>query len=223
MKSVSDMPAALNAASSRAWWRSSIMVLLLAVVSSAAAWWMIAWPVVNLSRAEKHDGHFGLIYGHMIGGTIMLFLGAANLYIGSTNRHFKYHKLLGRTYLIGGTAGVVFVIYVLLSSVHNPAGTMEFTNTTISLLTLAFSWLACAAMAYRAVRNLHYDQHRDWIIRSYVLAWTFVFCRIFSRVPGVEDLGGGQAFIWLSWVGPFILCEIALQWNKTKPPKTQWL
>ena len=134
MKSVSDMPAALNAASSRAWWHSSIMLLLFAVLSSAAAWWMIAWPVVNFSRAEKHDGHFGLIYGHMIGGTIMLFLGAANLYIGSTNRHFRYHKLLGRTYLIGGAVGVVFVIYVLLSSAHNPAGTTEFTNTTISLL-----------------------------------------------------------------------------------------
>ena len=63
------------------------------------------------------------------------------------------------------------------------------------------------------------------MIRSYVLVWSFVFCRLASRVPGVEDMGGGEAFIWLSWVGPLIVCEVALQWrsgseiaSRTKPP-----
>lgn len=202
-----------SAAPTKGSWRSPLTILVLAVLSSAVAWWMIAWPVMTFGRAEKHVDHFGLVYAHMIGGTIMLFLGAANLYIGTTDRHFKYHKLLGRTYLIGGTAGVAFVVAILLSPAHNESGTVTFSNSTVSLLTLSFAWLACAAMAYRAVRNHQYGQHRDWIIRSYVLAWSFVFCRIASRVPGVEELGGGNAFIWLSWVGPFILCEIALQWR----------
>ena len=143
----------------------------------------------------------------------MLFIGATNLYIGSTNKHFKYHKLFGRIYLIGGTIGVAFVISVLLTTAHKRDGAGIFTNMTISLLTLAAAWLGCAAMAYRAVRNHHYGLHRDWIIRSYVLAWSFVFCRLFSRVPGVEDLGGGEAFIWLSWVGPLLICEILLHWR----------
>ena len=68
-------------------------------------------------------------------------------------------------------------------------------------------------MAYRSVRNKRYDSHRDWMIRSYVLAWSFVFCRIASRIPAVGNLGGGEAFIWLSWVAPILLCEIGLQWN----------
>jgi hypothetical protein len=83
----------------------------------------------------------------------------------------------------------------------------------MSTLTLALAWLGCAAMAYRAVRNKRYDSHRDWIIRSYVLAWSFVFCRIASRVPEIDGLGGGHAFIWLSWVAPLIICEFALQWR----------
>jgi hypothetical protein len=68
-------------------------------------------------------------------------------------------------------------------------------------------------MAYRAARNRRYDTHRDWMIRSYVLAWSFVFCRVASRVTDIAELGGGEAFIWLSWVAPILLCEVALQWR----------
>lgn len=182
-------------------------------ISSAIAWWMIAIPVATFSSVEKHADHFPLAYLHVLGGTMMLFLGLANLYVGTTGKHFQYHKIIGRTYLIGGTIGALAAIVITLNPYHKPAGSGTFTNTTVSLLTLASAWLIAAAMAYRAVRNGRYDAHRDWIIRSYILAWSFVFCRIASRVPGIGDLGGGEAFIWLSWVAPLILCEFALQWR----------
>ena len=69
-------------------------------------------------------------------------------------------------------------------------------------------------MAYRAIRNRVFDEHRDWMIRSYVLVWSFVFCRIASRVSDVDQLGNGQAFIWLSWIVPLIVCEMVLQWPR---------
>lgn len=214
MKGVSGLPTTIGTKIDRPWWKSwAAVVLFTALVSSAVAWWMIAWPVMSFANTEKHAEHFGWVYAHMIGGTIMLFLGAINLYIGTTSRHFKYHKFLGRTYLIGGTLGVVFVVIVLLSTAHKRDPSIIFTNATISLLTLAAAWLTCAAMGYRAVRNKRYGLHRDWMIRSYVLAWSFVFCRLVSRVPGVEDLGGGEAFIWLSWVGPLLICEVLLHWR----------
>jgi len=74
-------------------------------------------------------------------------------------------------------------------------------------------------MAYRGARNRRYDSHRQWVIRSYVLAWSFVFCRIAGRVSDLDELGGGEAFIWLSWVAPFIACEFALQWSATSKVK----
>ena len=43
------------------------------------------------------------------------------------------------------------------------------------------------------------------MIRSYVLVWSFVFCRIASRMTDIGQLGNGEAFIWLSWVGPLIV------------------
>ncbi len=214
MENLGELPSPIPTQSVRARWRTPAILLLLgALLSSAVAWWFIAWPVMIFANVETHPEHFGLVYAHMIGGTIMLFIGAINLYIGTTGRYFKFHKLFGRTYLIGGTLGVAFVVVVLLSTAHKKDPAVMFTNVTVSLLTLAAAWLACAAMAYRAVRNAQYGQHREWIIRSYVLAWSFVFCRIASRVPGVADLGGGEAFIWLSWVAPFLICELLLHWR----------
>jgi hypothetical protein len=198
----------------QSWWLSPLGLLFIAgVFSSAWAWALIAAPVATLSNIGKHVGHFGLVYVHMLGGTIMLFFGAVNLYIGATRRHFKYHKLVGRAYLIGGSLGAVIAIVIALGPAHKSDGTVMLTNLSTSLSVLASAWLAAACMAYRAVRNRRYDSHRDWIIRSYVLAWAFVFCRLASRVPSVGEMGEGQAFIWLSWVGPLIACEIALQWR----------
>ena len=196
------------------WWRSSAGVLLLAaLLSSAWAWWLIAAPVITLGNLPRHAGHFPLLYVHALGGTTMLFLGAFNLYIGSTRRFSKYHRLVGTAYLVAGCIGVAVAIAITSSPAHKTNPAVTFTNTTVSLLTLSAAWLAAAAMAWRAVRNKRYDSHRDWMFRSYVLVWAFVFCRLASRVPEVNDLGGGQAFIWLAWVGPLLVGELALQWR----------
>jgi hypothetical protein len=198
----------------RSWWTSPMGVLLiLGFLSSAVAWWMIAWPIASFANQAKHVGHFRRLYPHMIGGTIMLFFGAANLYIGASGQHFKYHKLIGRVYLIGGSLGTIAALTINLTLAHKSGTAGIFTNSTVSIVMLASAWLGSAAMAYRAVRNKRFDSHRDWVIRSYVLAWSFVFCRIASRVPEIDGLGGGYAFIWLSWVAPIIICEFALQWR----------
>ena len=196
------------------WWRSpSAMLLIAALASSAVAWWLIALPVLTFDAVGRHAGHYGALYGHTFGGTVMLFLGAINLYIGATRTQFRYHRLIGGTYLAGGLLGVTAAVLITLLARSHKTDGVVFTNTTISLLTLSFAWYAAALMAWRAVRNKRYDAHRDWMVRSYILIWAFVFCRLASRVEGVEAMGGGAAFIWLSWVGPLVVGEIALQWR----------
>jgi hypothetical protein len=202
------------ASTMRSWWISPAGILLLAgLLSSVVAWLMIAAPVATVSNAPRHAGHFPLVYVHMLGGTVMLFFGAANLYIGASRRHFSYHKLIGVIYLCGGSIGAIAALTIALSTAHKSDPAVILSNTTISLGMLALAWLGCAGMAYRAARNRRYDSHRQWVIRSYVLAWSFVFCRIASRVSDLDEMGGGEAFIWLSWVAPFIVCELALQWR----------
>jgi hypothetical protein len=199
-------------------WSPGGALLVIGLLSSLAAWWLIAWPVVTFANADKHAGHFGLTYLHAAGGTVMLMLGLANAYTGSSRRFFEWHRLIGRLYLGGGAIGAISAVAITTGPAHKAAGAGVFTNATVSLVALALAWLLAAGMGYRAVRNQRYDSHRAWMLRSYVLVWSFVFCRLASRVPGVSDLGGGEAFIWLSWVGPLVLCEVALQWSAGSRP-----
>ena len=202
----------------RTFWRTrNGAILAAAVFSSAAAWWMIAWPVMALRNMADHEGHFVLTFAHVAGGTGMLFLGALNLYLAVCNDRFRLHRRVGRLYLLIGTFGAVTALAITLSPAHKNAGSPLLTNASISLSLLSLAWLAFALLGWRAARNRRFDSHRDWMIRTYILVWSFVFCRIASRVSNVETLGNGEAFIWLSWVGPLIVGEIALQWRQGSP------
>jgi uncharacterized membrane protein YozB (DUF420 family) len=182
-----------------------------ALATSAWAWWTFAWPVITGASRVRHVDHFALTYAHMIGGTIMLVAGSAALFIGWTRRGFRHHKWIGATYLIGGGLGAALGLGLSLRNSH------RITGITVATGTLAAVWLVAAAMAFRAVRNRRFEAHREWMVRSYVLTWTFVGCRIAGRVPSLDTLGdaGGAAVVWLSWVLPLVACEVALQWRAT--------
>jgi len=183
-------------------------LLAAAIVSSAIAWWMIAWPVATLANTASHKGHFALTFAHMVGGTGMLFLGGLNLYLAARKDHYALHRWVGRAYLGFGAFGAIVSMVISSSAAHRAPGAGVINGTSGSLLMLASAWLCFAALGWRAARNRRFVSHGQWMIRSYVLVWSFVFCRIGSRVIPIDE----SAFIWLSWVGPLLICEMVLQW-----------
>ena len=192
------------------WGTRNGMLLAAALLSGALAWWMIAWPVATFANVAVHRGHFALTFAHMIGGTGMLFLGGLNLYLAARNEHYALHRKVGKAYLAFGTFGAILAMIVTSTPAHKPPGSAILTSATVSLLTLATAWLCFAALGWRAARNRRFVSHGQWMVRSYVLVWSFVFCRIASRVIDLD----GNAFIWLSWVGPILVCEMVLQWDE---------
>lgn len=196
------------------WLTRNGLLLASAIISGMAAWWLIAWPVATLANIASHKDHFALTFAHMIGGTGMLSLGAANLYLAARKSHYALHRRVGQAYLLFGSFAAILAAWLTLSPAHKSAAGPLLTNSSVSLFMLASAWLAFAALGWRAARNRRFVSHGEWMIRSYVLVWSFVFCRIASRVPAIGELGNGQAFIWLSWVGPLIVCEMMLQWRQ---------
>ena len=195
----------------RSFWRTRNGILLAAaILSSAVAWWMIAWPVASLANTAEHQGHFLATFAHMVGGTGALFLGALNLYLAARAKRFPLHRLVGRFYLIFGGFGALTAIAITLSSAHKTG--IVLTNASISLAMLGAAWLVFATLGWRAALNRRFASHGDWMVRTYVLTWAFVFCRVASRVPAIGGLGNGEAFVWLSWIAPLIICEVFLQW-----------
>lgn len=205
----------------RSWWLSvNGLLLLAAMVSSAFAWWIVALPVVLFPDPARHADHFVHVYLHAVGGTIMLTLGAMNLFVGATRRYFRFHKFFGYTYVAAGTLASILAIVLALSNVHGSAPStvtgqiIAASDTGIALAALGFAWLVCAAMGVYRARNARTDLHRQWMLRSYVLTWSFVLCRLIGKIPAVADLGDEPVIAWLTWLGPLLICELALLWRR---------
>lgn len=208
-------PSIASERSTNGLWRTRDGALLIAaLLSGAVAWWMIALPVASLSNEAAHRGHFPLTFAHMIGGTGMLALGVLNLYLAARKTRFRLHRRVGQGYLLFGTVGAIVAITITLMPAHKPAGGPVLTNSTVSLLMLGSAWLAFSLLGWRAARNRQFASHGEWMVRSYILVWSFVFCRVASRISDIDTLGNGEAFIWLSWVAPLIVGEIVMQWPK---------
>ena len=176
----------------------------IALLSSAVFIWLIAVPAFGPQRIARHVGHLPVLYLHIVNGAVMLISGAIALRIGLTRDWFRWHKPAGYTYLATGSIASVLALIRSFDTKHTPG---------LATGALAVVWLAFSAMAFRAIRNRRIDQHRAWMIRSYVAAWTFVFCRFWTRVMPSELQGGETDMIWTTWVMPLFLTEMLLQWN----------
>ena len=188
-------------------------VIGIAAVSSLVFIWLIAVPAFGPDRLPRHAGHYALLTGHVVGGALMLISGAIALRIGLTKSWFRWHKPAGYTYLASGTVAASIALGRSFDTSHTPG---------LSTASLAAFWLMFTAMAFRAVRNRIFEQHRDWMARSYVLAWTFVFCRLWTRAAPQSLQGNENDMIWFTWVVPILLAEMFLQWNcgAARPKRT---
>ncbi|NNM77181.1 DUF2306 domain-containing protein [Sphingomonas sp. ID1715] len=198
----------MDAVTSRttAWrWTRKDWVIAAAALSSAFFIALIAGPALAPAGAVRHAGHLAILYLHIGGGTVMLLAGAAGLRIGLTRQGFGWHRRVGFTYLVGGTLASISALIRSFDTQHTPG---------LSTGTLALTWLAFTAMAWRAIRNRRVEQHREWMIRSYVVAWTFVFCRFYTRAMPSDLQGGTNDMIWLTWIAPVLMTEVILQWRR---------
>lgn len=185
------------------------LLLAGAILTALPVLWFFAIPILDTSEAPPHVAHGITLYLHVIGGVSVIVAGGGALYIGWTKRAFRRHKWFGYAYLVLGSMMAVSALALSIEAPHEPRSLYVATGT------LAAVWLAVAAMALRAARNRRFLVHRDWMIRSYVLTWTFVGCRIatnFNLFPAL-DAEGVTAGIWVNWIVPFMICEIALQWK----------
>ncbi len=156
------------------------------------------------------------LIGHLLGGMTALFIGPFQFSKTFRNKYLKTHRRIGKVYIIAIILGSFCAIY------------MSFTVAlqvniawSISLFFLAFSWLISVLMAYRMVRLKRIPQHREWMIRSYVITFAFVLFRFLDESSIARLLmetfeERGPTCIWLAWSVPLFITEVILQWNKKK-------
>ena len=71
-----------------------------------------------------------------------------------------------------------------------------------------------------AIKRRVIEQHREWMIRSYVVTLAFVFFRLFDEIGRGLGIGDGneraKAAAWLCWAVPLLLAEPLIQLGKLR-------
>lgn len=118
------------------------------------------------------------------------------------------HRFSGRVYLLSilvgsvGGLGLAFTI---------PEGLTCATGLGM----LAVAWLTTSAMAFIAIRKRNLVQHKQWMIRSYVVTFAFVSFRLVDDILhyyGFGEIQGHNAMLaWGCWTLPLLVTEVVIQ------------
>jgi len=149
---------------------------------------------------------------HITGGVIALMSGPVQLWLGLTDGRPRLHRKLGVVYMsaivVSGLSAYYLAIHTDISVVFG-AG----------LAGLATAWFITTGLAYAAIRRSLIEQHKEWMIRSYVVTTAFVTFRVFVAVLDITQLGPTivsrlEIASWVCWAMPLLITEAWLQGKK---------
>lgn len=153
------------------------------------------------------------LVGHISSGLIALLIGPFQFSKAFRTKYLKVHRVLGKTYLIAILIGTI-----CSTSLAWTSGIAVHWTWALALQMLAFAWISTATMAFIAVKKRNIAQHKEWMIRSYVVTFAFVIFRWLNELSSVQELGKfverGATEIWVSWVVPLFITEMILQGRK---------
>jgi hypothetical protein len=146
---------------------------------------------------------------HIAGSGLALLVGSLQLWSGLRRRSMRVHRWTGRLYVLGVLIGGSAAFYL---ASHAGQGAIF----AISLGTLGVVWWTTTGMAYVAIRLGHVGQHKEWVLRSYVVTFTFVTTRALAEAGILPSLGHDPfaTLVWLSWSMPLLATEVILQGRK---------
>jgi hypothetical protein len=153
----------------------------------------------------------GWLLLHIAGGAIALLSGPVQLWLGLSDRAIAWHRRLGVIYMTGVVIGSIGAFYL---ATHTDGGWVFGAG----LAGLGVAWLSTTGLAFLAIKRLLIDQHKEWMIRSYVVTFAFVFFRMLFPVLQRAQVGTlyEQLAIsaWACWALPLLFTELFLQARK---------
>jgi hypothetical protein len=190
-------------------------IALLSIASAIAIVFFVGAAVPYLVspayNAVEYTGRRGALLVHIAAGAVALFAGPIQLWLGIADRRIDLHRRLGVIYI---TAVVIGAMAAYLLAVKPSAGWVFGAG----LAGLATAWLATTGLAFMAIRRSLVEQHKEWMIRSYVVTFAFVTFRIMDVVLQQLQMGTAQEdatiMAWAAWAVPLLVTEMILQGRK---------
>lgn len=149
---------------------------------------------------------------HLATAVIPLITGPFQFWAWFRKRYIKWHRFLGKVYIIGSLSGGLTAIYLGI--------TQPYPGSVVPTLILATLWLFMTSAAWVTIKRKNVQAHRLFMIRSYTLTLAFVFLRILSDLvykhnflsfiknEDVKD----ATYEWMSWVLPLLTVEFIISW-----------
>jgi uncharacterized membrane protein len=208
MTGVADLPGPRPAAQ----WGSGALIWIAALLA-AVFFFAVAFPYLRLdpSVLARYGSRQGWVLLHIVGGAVALLVGPVQLWLGTRRRAMGVHRRLGRVYAVSIGISSVAAFYL---ATHTNLGWVFGAGLT----GLGVAWVVTTSLAIVAVRRGLIEQHREWMIRSYVVTFAFVTFRILAAVLQVSGVGTLHEQLavasWFCWAVPLLITEAVLQGRK---------
>lgn len=174
--------------------------------------------LLTKTESVRYSVYLPAFYIHIVTGSIVLLTGVFQLSKRIRARYTAWHRAAGKVY--------IFVILIFTA----PSGLVMalYANgglvAGIGFALLALLWWLFTLKGFKNALHMHWDVHREFMLRSYALTFAAVTLRLYSFFFALAGLRGESIYTiiaWLSWVPSLIVMEIYLRqkvirklWNK---------
>ena len=145
---------------------------------------------------------------HVAAGLVAILIGPLQFWPRLRRDHLAFHRIAGRVYVTVVLVGAIAALGLAAKIDSGPA-------YALGLAGLAVAWLTTTGMAFVAIRRKNVEQHRQWMIRSYVVTFAFVTFRLcddaMHRLQILSDDERSKVLAWACWAVPLLVTELILQ------------
>jgi uncharacterized membrane protein len=184
---------------------ASLGLTTLFVIITSEVFLVTDYPMYHAYRQQViADRH--LLIPHVLSGMIALLAGPLQFSSRLRQRHLKFHRILGRLYVISVFIGAVTGIALAAGLPGGPGTSIQ-----------AAAWIICTAAALITARNRQIAQHRHWMIRSYAVTFTFVASRVLNLWPWYwSHLGDSLAGLGVAAfaLASLLVVDLGLNWRE---------
>jgi hypothetical protein len=200
------MTIAANAAPAAPRWLGALGWGLMAFLSLGIAAYGISYLAGAQAPPVVEDNGMGMrvLMIHAGASGIALLLGPLQFLEPIRRRARGVHRWIGRTYIVACMVGGISGGLLAPFTAAGPIAASGF-------LMLALLWLWVNALGWRAAAlKRNYDEHKNWMVRSFALTFAAVTLRLYlipSQIAGMDFVSAYQWIAWLAWVPNIAIAE----------------
>lgn len=144
---------------------------------------------------------------HVIGGVAALLVGPLQFVGAVRSRWPAFHRATGKTYILACAIAAPSGFVLAMGATAGPVVSVGFAIP--AMLCAAFTWLG-----WRAVVERRFNDHRDWMLRSYGVIAVAITLRLLIPASAFLELDFVEAYrvnSWLAWIINVALVEYCIR------------